>query len=75
MEKKNNRPKQNSAPKSTKQGFSLTWLYVLIGCGLLAIYFWDYDAVATTEIDNLQFSEMVVDKDVYKVVFVKKENV
>ena len=73
MEKKNNRPKQNSAPKSTKQGFSLTWLYVLIGCGLLAIYFWDYDAVATTEIDNLQFSEMVVDKDVDKVVFVKKD--
>ena len=73
MEKKNNKPKQNNAPKSQKQGFSFTWLYLLIGCGLLAIYFWDYDSVATNEINNLQFSEMVVDKDVDKVVFVKKD--
>ena len=72
MEKKNNKPKQNNVPKAPKQ-FNLTWLYVLIGCGLLAAYFWDFDAVATTEIDNLQFSEMVVDKDVEKVVFVKKD--
>ena len=73
MEKKKSiRPKQNNAPKPPKQ-FNLTWLYVLIGCGLLAVWFWDYDAVATTEINNLQFSEMVVGKDVDKVVFVKKD--
>ena len=72
MEKKSSKPKQNNASKTPKQ-FNLTWLYVLIGCGLLAVYFWDFDTVATTEIDNLQFSEMVVDKDVEKVVFVKKD--
>ena len=73
MENKNNNPKKNKEPKPSKRVFSLTWLYLLIGCGLLAVWFWDYDAIATTEIDNLQFSEMVLDKDVDKVVFVKKD--
>ena len=73
MENKKINPKQNREPKPSKRNFSFTWLYMLIGCGLLAVWFWDFDATATTEIDNLQFSEMVVGKDVDKVVFVKKD--
>ncbi len=73
MEKKSNKPRQNNGQKPVKMKFNLTWLYLVIGFGLLAVYFWNFDTAATTEIDNLQFGEMVVGKDVDKVVFVKKD--
>ena len=71
MEKKNNNAGPNKPQKQMK--FNLTWLYLIIGCGLLAVYFWDFNPVATKEIDNIQFGEMVVDKDVEKAEFVKKD--
>ena len=73
MEKKSNKPRQNNGQKPIKMKFNLTWLYLVIGFGLLAVYFWNFDTTVTTEIDNLQFGEMVVGKDVDKVVFVKKD--
>ncbi|MBR0076887.1 MAG: ATP-dependent zinc metalloprotease FtsH [Bacteroidales bacterium] len=74
MEKKNSKPIQNQNQKPGRSRFNLTWLYLIIGFGLLAVYFWDFNPKATKEIDNVKFREMVVDKDVEKAVFVSKDN-
>ena len=73
MDKKKNQPRQKKDQNPAKWKFNITWLYLVIGFGLLTAYFWNFDTAATTEIDNLQFGEMVVEKDVEKVVFVKKD--
>ena len=75
MEKKNSpsRQNKNQNQRPPKMKFNTTWLYLVVGFGLLAAYFWDFNPVATKEIDNIQFGEMVVDKDVEKAEFVKKD--
>ena len=75
MEKKNSpsRQNKNQNQRQPKMKFNTTWLYLVVGFGLLAAYFWDFNPVATKEIDNIQFGEMVVDKDVEKAEFVKKD--
>ena len=68
---KNNNPRQNKPMKQVK--FNITWLYLIIGLGLIAVWLWDFEPTATKEIDNVKFREMVVDKDVEKAVFVSKD--
>ena len=75
MEKKKNPIRQDNSQsqRPQKPKFNPSWLYLVIGFGLLAAYFWDFNPVATKEIDNIQFGEMVVDRDVEKAEFVKKD--
>ena len=75
MEKKNIRSKEhkNLSQRPQKSKFNPSWLYLVIGIGLLAVYFWDFNPVTTKEIDSVKFRDMVVDKDVEKVVFVSKD--
>ena len=75
MEKKSNptRQSKNQPQRPQKTKFNPSWLYLILGFGLLAVYFWDFNPVVTKEINNIQFSEMVVDKDIEKVEFVKKD--
>ena len=75
MEKKNIRSRENKNPnqRSQKPKFNTSWIYLVIGIGLLAVYFWDFNPAVTKEIDSVRFREMVVDKDVEKVVFVSKD--
>ena len=75
MEKKNIRSRENKNPnqRSQKPKFNTSWIYLVIGIGLLAVYFWDFNPAVTKEIDSVRFREMVVDKDIEKVEFVKKD--
>ena len=75
MEKKNirSRERKSLTPSPQKSKFNPSWLYLVIGIGLLAVYFWDFNPVTTKEIDSVKFRDMVVDKDVEKVVFVSKD--
>ena len=73
MEKNNSKQKDGQGLRPQRTRFNLTWLYLVIGFGLLAAYFWNFDAAPSSEINNLQFGEMVLDKDVEKVEFVKKD--
>lgn len=74
MPKEDKNSLKNKGSKSGKVKFNLSWLYLILGCVLLAAYFFNFDgASAPTEINNLQFQEMVLGKDVEKVVFVKSD--
>lgn len=73
MEQGNNKLGKNKSKKPQKIKFNITWLYLAIGFGLIAAWLWKSDIVDSVEVDNIQFAEMVVGKDVDKVVFVKKD--
>ena len=74
-QKKNNTPQNNSIfPQQKKGKFNYSWLYFIVAVLLIGAYFWkDVDASRVTEVDSRQFQDMVLEKDVEKVIYVQKD--
>ena len=72
MDPQNKPQRPDGNPRKFK--FNFTWIYMIIAVGLLAFYFLGReDAPRVREIDNQQFNNLVVQKDVDKVLYVKKD--
>lgn len=66
-----NKPTNNFPDKKMK--FNITWIYLVIAIVLLAVWWWNPRTANPTEIDNVQFNQMVVKQDVKEVKYVQKD--
>ena len=57
----------NNFPDNKKMKFNITWIYLIIAIVLLAVWWWNPRSANPTEIDNVQFNNMVVKQDIKEV--------
>ena len=63
---------QNNGSNNKKPKFSLSYIYLIIAVGLLA-YWWFNQGPEAAEINYSDIKEMVIDKDIDKLEYVKKD--
>jgi ATP-dependent metalloprotease FtsH len=69
----NSNPNQNLQQRNKKR-FNFTWIYLIIGVILMAIYlFGGSNNAQTKEIDDVQFKKMVLDKDIKELMYTQKD--
>jgi cell division protease FtsH len=71
---KNNNKKKVAASKNPKPRINLSWIYIAIAFFLIFVYFFNSSSTLLEEIDNTQFNEMVMQKEIKEVQYVKKNN-
>src|SRR5574344_1637066 len=69
----NSNPNQNLQQRNKKR-FNFTWIYLIIGVILMAIYlFGGSNNAQTKEIDDVQFKKMVLDKEIKELMYTQKD--
>lgn len=72
----NNRKQPNLTNKNNKPKFNVLWVYIIIGVFLLLLSFWNFDGVSmsTQPIKDVDFYNMVRQKDIAEIKYVKKDD-
>lgn len=76
MDKKNKNSQfsGDSINKNKKRKFKISWVYLIIVAILLAMWMFGGSAMPVDEVDDATFNKMVVNKEIEKAEYVKRDN-